>query len=73
MPLAKVETKEQLPAATLGISGDLRVGQWVVALGSPLHLQNSVTVGIIRCEGLVDSHSGPVDSHPGKVDSHSGP
>lgn len=37
----------QLPVATLGRSDDLRAGEWVVALGSPLHLANSVSAGIV--------------------------
>lgn len=38
---------EELPVATFGSSSKLRPGEFVVALGSPLHLQNSVTFGIV--------------------------
>jgi HtrA serine peptidase 2 len=44
-----VKTLEALPSVKLGTSTGLRVGEWVVSLGSPLHLQNSVTCGIISC------------------------
>jgi HtrA serine peptidase 2 len=38
----------KLPQAKLGSSGDLRVGEWVVAMGSPGgHLKDSVTLGIV--------------------------
>lgn len=38
---------EELPVATFGSSSKLRPGEFVVALGSPLLLQNSVTFGIV--------------------------
>jgi HtrA serine peptidase 2 len=45
--LIDVESDEDLPIAKLGVNNRPRVGEFVVALGSPLHLANSVTFGII--------------------------
>jgi len=36
-----------LPTATLGNSSDLQVGDWAIAVGNPLGLNNTVTLGII--------------------------
>src|SRR5947209_19994420 len=43
----RVEASEGLSTAVLGDSDRVRVGQWVVAVGSPFGLSQSVTHGII--------------------------
>ena len=43
----RLEGGENLPAAALGDSDGVRVGQWVLAVGSPFGLNQTVTHGII--------------------------
>jgi serine protease Do len=51
--LIRLTTEEELalPAARLGDSDGIRVGDWVLAIGSPFGLQHSVTQGIISATG----------------------
>jgi serine protease Do len=43
----KVSAGRELPAVTLGNSDDAQVGDWVLAIGSPFGLEQTVTAGII--------------------------
>ncbi|CAL8383175.1 serine protease HTRA1B isoform X1 [Gadus morhua] len=45
--LIQINTPIQLPVLLLGRSADLRPGEFVVAIGSPFSLQNTVTTGIV--------------------------
>ncbi len=40
-----------LPAVKIGDVGRLKVGEWVMAIGSPFNLANSVTAGIVSAKG----------------------
>ena len=47
--LVKIEATG-LPAVKVGDVGKLRVGEWVMAIGSPFGLENSVTAGIVSAK-----------------------
>jgi serine protease Do len=49
--LIKVEAGGVLPAAVLGDSGSLRVGDWVCAIGNPLGYEHTLTVGVVSFLG----------------------
>ena len=50
LALLKVEATN-LPTVKLGTSKELKVGEWVVAIGSPFQLNFSVTAGIVSAKG----------------------
>ncbi len=50
--LAVLQIKaKDLPAASLGDSDKLDVGEWAIAIGSPFGLEHTVTVGVVSAKG----------------------
>ena len=58
--LIKIDAKNDLPVAKLGDSSKIRVGDWVVAIGNPFGLEQTVTAGIVSAKGRVIG-AGPYD------------
>jgi serine protease Do len=61
LALLKIKTGKDLPLLELGDSDELKIGQWVVAIGSPFGLERTVTAGIVSAKGRVIG-SGPYDN-----------
>ena len=51
LAVIKIEVDHALPAAKLGNSDGMEVGDWVLAIGSPFGLQETVTAGIVSAKG----------------------
>lgn len=47
--LIKIDAKD-LPTLPFGSSDDLRLGEWVLAIGSPFDLQSTITAGIVSAK-----------------------
>ena len=47
----KVKSERPLPAVRIGHSDTLKVGEWVLAIGSPFGFDHSVTAGIVSAKG----------------------
>ena len=51
LALLRIEPEGRLPAARFGRTADVRVGQWVLAVGNPYGLDGTVSFGIISGKG----------------------
>ncbi|MDD4457501.1 MAG: DegQ family serine endoprotease [Syntrophotalea acetylenica] len=61
LALIKIDVgQEELPVAEMGNSETLKVGEWVMAIGNPFGLEQTVTVGIVSAKGRVIG-AGPYD------------
>jgi len=46
----KIQAKD-LPVVTMGKTSELKVGEWVLAIGSPFGFENTVTAGVVSAKG----------------------
>jgi len=61
LALIKIDGASGLHPIAMGNSDDLKVGSWVVAIGSPFGLEQTVTAGIVSAKGRIIG-SGPYDN-----------
>ena len=61
LALIKIDGKN-LPAITVANSDDVKVGEWVLAIGNPLGLNNTVTAGIVSAKARTMGEQGTVSS-----------
>jgi len=48
--LLKIDAKKQLPYLAFGDSDNVKVGEWVLAVGNPFNLTSTVTAGIVSAK-----------------------
>lgn len=61
LALIKIKPGESLPIVDIGDSDKARVGDWVIAIGNPFGLEQTVTAGIVSAKGRVIG-AGPYDN-----------
>lgn len=47
LAILKIKSNDSFPSAELGDSDNLKIGEWVIAIGSPFGLEQTVTAGIV--------------------------
>ena len=50
LAVIEIKAKEKFPAAKLGDSDKIRIGDWAIAIGSPFGLKQTLTVGVISAK-----------------------
>ncbi|WP_319413432.1 Do family serine endopeptidase [uncultured Cohaesibacter sp.] len=60
LALLKVEADKPLPTVSFGGASELRVGDWVMAIGNPFGLGGSVSIGIVSARNRI-INNGPYD------------
>ena len=66
--LLKVEA-ENLPVIPFGDSDKLRLGEWVLAIGSPFGLTSTITAGIVSAKGRTIDGGASYDRQQPKIES----
>uniref|UniRef100_A0A7C3I3L4 DegQ family serine endoprotease n=1 Tax=Gracilinema caldarium TaxID=215591 RepID=A0A7C3I3L4_9SPIR len=61
LALISFESKDNFPVAVLGDSDQVKVGDWAIAVGSPLGLSSSVTMGIVSAVGRTGGPAGNIN------------
>src|SRR5207249_94076 len=54
LAIVKIEAGRDLPVVKMGNSDSVKVGDWVLAIGSPFSLDHTVTHGIISAKGRTE-------------------
>jgi Do/DeqQ family serine protease len=54
LAVIKVDAVDSLPVAQLGDSTKIRIAEWVMAIGNPFGLDQTVTVGVVSAVGRSD-------------------
>ncbi|MCM8764050.1 MAG: Do family serine endopeptidase [Candidatus Omnitrophica bacterium] len=51
LALIKIDAGRKLPTVVLGDSDTIEIGEWAIAIGNPMGLEETVTIGVISAKG----------------------